>query len=399
MNFPFVPVIRPLLPIAACAFLISCGGSSSDTPGPPIAVVPPPPPVTPTELPIVLLSENPGGAFYPGGIAVDATGTVYVGNQVSHKILKLSQNGTVTDFVGSGSTVPVDGTGSNAAFDGIDQLVFDARSQSLIAVSNVSSSVRRISQTGGVNTVTLPNYLSNSPIPPRIPSEVPSYASVAALGADGTLYAMTMFDRPSGGYTPNTGYTRYRFLSMRTVNADGTGRAVFAQETGSYDPGLNPTGPRATTYTFPSDLSGTDGVLGDKLRGLAVDSTGNRYIADTLRHAVIKVTPAGIATTFAGTPGSSGANDGSGRAARFKEPEQIVIDKGDNLYVLDRGNYTVRKITPLGLVSTPVGMAGVNATKVGDLPGSLAYPAALALDDSGRLYVTVHKGVVRIKLP
>ena len=399
MNFPFMTVIRPLLPIAACAFLISCGGSSSDTPRPPTAVVPPPPPVTPTELPIVLLSENPGGEFKPGGVAVDATGTVYVGNKASHKIVKVSQNGNVTDFVGGGAPVPADGTGSDAAFDSIDQLLFDARSQSLIVVSAGRSSIRRISQTGSVNTVKLSNYLSNSPIPTKIPGEVPSNAFVAALDSDGTLFAMTAIDVPTFSWTPTTGYTRYHFLSMRTVNADGTGRTVFAQETGSYDPGRNPTGPRATTYTFPSDLSATDGILGNYLLGLAIDSTGNRYIADTSRHAIIKVTPAGIATTFAGVPDSSGSDDGNGRVARFKSPTQIVIDKGDNLYVLDSGNYTVRKITPIGLVSTPVGTAGVNATKVGDLPGSLANPEALALDDSRRLYVTVQKGVVRIKLP
>jgi hypothetical protein len=86
--------------------------------------------------------------------------------------------------------------------------------------------------------------------------------------------------------------------------------------------------------------------------GAVVDQRGNLFIVDRADSVIRRVTPTGEVSTFAGTPGQVGRDDGSGHSARFSEPRGIGIDSRDNLYVADTGNRLIRKITPTGVVST-----------------------------------------------
>jgi hypothetical protein len=390
---------RSFISLSISMLLAACGGGSSPSPAEPPAPTPPAP-----QAGIVLLAENLGGYFFPGGIAVDAAGTIYVGNSARHQVHKISPAGAVSDFAGSPAVAPgVDGVGDKAGFDYIDQIVYDKRSQSLYAVDRhyqeTSGTLRRIGMAGEVSTLKLSSFSSHaSPGQVGATNYGDRPASLAA-GADGGLYAATMLSaEPHDGGGPHISYTGYRFLSWRTVEADGSGRPLFSQEIyysrfGSLPDESSP------DYLYPSDVSATGGVLGFNLLGLALDHAGNGYIADTDRNVIIKVTPTGVASIFAGAVKTEGAVDGSGAAARFRRPTQLVVDKADNLYVLDRGNSTVRKITPAGVVSTVAGVAGQDKTVAGPLPGGLGTPSGLAIDDAGRLYLTVEKGVVRVQLP
>jgi hypothetical protein len=232
------------------------------------------------------------------------------------------------------------------------------------------------------------------------PATAGSRAAVLAFGADNTLYAATMFSaQPQGGSGgPHIFYTGYRFLNWRTVEEDGKGRSLYEQEIYYSAFGVAPDESKPN-YQYPADASATGGIVGFNVLGLAVDRAGNAYIADTDRNVIMKVTPAGVAGIYVGKVKTEGSADGTGTAALFKGPTQLAIDKADNLYVLDRGNATVRKITPAGNVTTVVGVAGQSKTAAGALPGGLGNPAGLALDDSGRLYITVDKGVLRVQLP
>jgi sugar lactone lactonase YvrE len=75
--------------------------------------------------------------------------------------------------------------------------------------------------------------------------------------------------------------------------------------------------------------------------GIAADGSGNLYVADQLSHTIRKVTPAGVVTTFAGSPGNFGSTDGSGSAARFNRPAGLAMDGSGNLYVLYWGRSCV----------------------------------------------------------
>ena len=105
-----------------------------------------------------------------------------------------------------------------------------------------------------------------------------------------------------------------------------------------------------------STLAGTnsDGRLFSAPRGLAVDTSGNVYVADTNNYRIRKVTPGGVVSTLAGSSeGQQGFVDGAGSAARFTMPMSLTVDGNGNVFVAD-GN-AIRKITPTGVVSTFAG--------------------------------------------
>ncbi len=122
--------------------------------------------------------------------------------------------------------------------------------------------------------------------------------------------------------------------------------------------------------------------------GVVVDSAGNYFVGDLINNEVRKVTPAGVVTTFAGTTTHSTA-DGTGAAAGFYAPSGLAIDASDNLYVVDRLNYTIRKITPAGVVTTLAGQAGSpgSANGTGSAASFSSSFYGLAVDSQGNVYV------------
>jgi len=92
--------------------------------------------------------------------------------------------------------------------------------------------------------------------------------------------------------------------------------------------------------------------------GVAVDGTGNVFVSDTNSNTIRKITPMGVVTTLAGTAGSDGSADGTGAAARFNSPSGVAVDGAGNVFVADSNNNAIRKITPTGVVTTLAGTAG-----------------------------------------
>ena len=122
--------------------------------------------------------------------------------------------------------------------------------------------------------------------------------------------------------------------------------------------------------------------------GLAVDSAGNIYVADTGNNTVRRVTSLGVVWTLAGRSVSAGSADGPGIAAQFNQPAAIAQDAAGNLYVTDAGNCTIRQINPSGQVNTLAGMAGNPGSSDGVGSYALfAFPEGLAVDCAGNIYV------------
>ena len=142
-----------------------------------------------------------------------------------------------------------------------------------------------------------------------------------------------------------------------------------------------------TTFAGSTGVIGSNDATGTAAtfncpRGLAVDSSGNLYVADSANNKIRTITSAGVVATLAGS-GTGGWADGAGIAAEFNEQEGVAVDASGNVYVADRQNNRIRKITPVGAVST---LAGSGATGSDDGSGAAAtfnWPCSVAVDASG----------------
>jgi hypothetical protein len=120
--------------------------------------------------------------------------------------------------------------------------------------------------------------------------------------------------------------------------------------------------------------------------GIVMDSLGNLFVSNFSQHTILKITPAGVASVFAGSNGVSGTTDATGSAARFNNPEGLAIDSSDNLYVGEAGNHAIRKITPAAVVTTLAGGSEGDDDGTG-AAAKFSAPAGLVCDGSDTLYV------------
>ena len=195
----------------------------------------------------------------------------------------------------------------------------------------------------------------------------------------------------STGNTDGTG-SAARFNNPRGVAVDGAGTLSVADSNNNTIRKVTAAGVVTTLAGLPGAVGGADGT-GNNARfnvpeGVAADGGGTVYVADTVSDTIRKVTPGGVVTTLAGFDGSLGSADGTGPAARFAYPFGVAVDASRNVYVADRSNNTIRKITPAGVVTTFAGLAGSPGSADGT--GSAArfsLPRAVAVDSAGTVYV------------
>jgi sugar lactone lactonase YvrE len=183
-----------------------------------------------------------------------------------------------------------------------------------------------------------------------------------------------------------------RFSSPQGIAFDTAGN-LFVADTNNYTIRKITSGGVATTFAGLAGSSGSADGTGSAARfiyprGITIDTAGNLFVADTYNFTIRKITSGGVVTTFAGLAGSPGSADGTGSDARFFYPSGITIDTEGNLFVADTNNYTIRKITSGGVVTTLAGLAGSFGSTNGT--GSAArffYPFGITIDTAGNLFV------------
>lgn len=162
---------------------------------------------------------------------------------------------------------------------------------------------------------------------------------------------------------------------------------------GGTPPSSPPAAPALALVAGNLEGAGTANGAGTTARfnapfGVAADSVGNLYVSDIHSQTIRKITPAGVVSTFAGSPGLVGTADGVGSAARFFNPEGIAVDGAGNVYVADSGNQTIRMISPSGTVSTLAGRPGFGGFLDGTGSAALfTVPCGVAVDIAGNVYV------------
>ena len=353
----------------------------------------------------------------PAGVATDSSGNVYVADQGNNTIREITPAGVVTTLAGTpGQIGSSDGTGAAARFNGPAGVATDS-SGNVYVVDQVNSTVRKIASGGVVTTLAgtagVAGSTDNTGITARFnfPGALCTDSSGNIYVADtkGNLFitdqdndtirqlvissgAVTTVAGSPGilGFSNGSG-TGAEFYAPLGIAIDGSGNLYIA-DTGNNSIRKLAPGGAVTNLAGTSGNGDADGT-GTAARffvptGVAVDASGNVFVADELNDIIREITPGGVVTTIAGSPGDAAAADGTGSAARFYEPFGIAVDSSDNLYVSDAGNSTIRKIAPGGVVTTLAGSAGMAG--YADGTGSAArfkIPLGVAVDSNGNVYV------------
>ena len=321
---------------------------------------------------------------WPYGVATDGSGNVYVADLGNNLIRKITPAGVVTTLAGDTYDLTngysywgyADGTNSAARFNGPIGVAADGSGNVYVA-DTYNDLIRKITPAGVVTTLAGDTYdLTNGY----------SYWGYA----DGTNGAAS-FNGPIG------------------VAADGSGNVYVADSKNNLIRKITPAGVVTTLAGDTNDLTNghsNDGYADDANgaamfngpSGVAMDGSGNVYVADSGNNLIRKITPVGVVTTLAGDTNdlingysNYGYADGANGAAMFNNPFAVATDGSGNVYVADSGNNLIRKITPVGVVTT---LAGDTNDLINGNPNygyadgtggaSMFYtPSGVALDNSG----------------
>ena len=286
----------------------------------------------------------------PSGVAVDATGNVYVADVLNNMIRKISPAGVVSTLAGSGTLGLANGTGAAASFYRPAGVTVDATGNVYVA-DEYNSMIRKISSSGVVTTL----------------------AGSGSLGSTNTIPGPVAFNFPTG------------------VAVDVIGIVLVADQGNNL---IRQVGPSGITTTFAG--SGASGAMNGIIAvasfkvpiGVAVDPAGNVYVADAGNNMIRMINSAAVVSTLAGS-GAKGSNNGTGTAASFNQPWGVAVDATGNVYVADAGNNQIRKISPLGVVTILAG-SSTGAAGSANGPGYAAtfnYPTGVAVDAAGNIYV------------
>ncbi len=207
----------------------------------------------------------------------------------------------------------------------------------------------------------------------------------------------------SGGSANGTGWAA-RFSFPGSVRTDSAGNLYIADSYNDTIRKVTPAGVVTLVAGTPGTAGSTNGpvatALFDATAGVAVDPSGNLFVADDGNNEIREISAAGVVTTLAGTAGSPGTVNGTGGAARFADPQNLAIDSSGNLYVADGNGNTIRKVTPAGVVTT---LAGSGSSGSADGTGTAAQfndPTGVTVDPQGNVYVADYgNSTVRMLTP
>jgi sugar lactone lactonase YvrE len=289
----------------------------------------------------------------PNSIAADAAGNVYVADTANNTIRKIDTNGVVSTLAGvPGRHGSNDGDGASARFWAPFGIAVDAAGTVYVADTG-NNTIRRISTNGIVTTLAGMAGQPGSTNGPGASARFRNPWGVAVDRADNVYVADMSND------------------TIRKIKPSGMVVTVAGQ----------------AGIIGNIDGFGTDAQFNNPF-AIAVDDGGNLYVSDSANNLIRKISPSRVVSTLAGLPGNAGNTDGNGDGARFWNPQGLTVDRAGNIYVADTGNNLIRKITPMGEVTTVAGLSGVSGTADGvGKEARFNGPGGITVDRAGNIYV------------
>ncbi|MEN7551922.1 IPT/TIG domain-containing protein [Rapidithrix thailandica] len=248
-------------------------------------------------------------------VEVSVNGTTAGGQTALFTYLEPQKFYKVSTLAGNSDYGLIDGKGIDAYFRNPEGVAMDPDGN-LIVVDRTNNSIRKVSQEGEVITLTgngTKGFVNGTLDQARF-----NYPWKPAVDQEGNIFVA---DRDNH--------------VIRKISKDGTVSTYAGNGSSGYKDGSA----SGAQFYQPIDV--------------AVDQHGVVYVADNINHRIRKITPEGVVSTIAG--GEAGYKDGEASVALLQNPSGIAVDKAGNLYVADRKNHRIRKITPEGTVSTVAG--------------------------------------------
>ena len=300
--------------------------------------------------------------FLPADVAVDSSGNLFIADTFNHRIRKVDTSGIISTVAGNGTSgfSGDDGPATSAKLSQPRGVAVDS-SGNLFIADQSNHRIRKVDISGNISTVAgnaSPGFLSpgfSGDGGPAISARVSSPHGVA-VDSSGNLFIA------------DTGNHR-----IRKVDTSGIISTVAGTGTGGFSGDGGPA---------------TDAQL-NKLRGVAIDSSGNLFIADRQNHRIRKVDTSGNISTFAGNGVAGFSGDGaSATNSQLDGLGGVAVDSSANLFIADTVNNRIRKVDSSGNISTVAGGSGGFSGDGGPATSAaLDDPLNVAVDSSGNLFI------------
>lgn len=359
----------------------------------------------------------PAGAY--GAIAVDSHGNAFVSRYVFRDyytdapklqdyyeayigfVTKVAPDGVLSDLWETDTLRYFDGRSSNGfasalLFNSQDQLTATSGYQ-LVRYSPTDSSLKPVAGDGLNGSLDGAAAAARFEFPLSLARDRNGALyvgdagnnTVRKLDSTGVVSTVAGIAVPVARTTTDGNGAAARFQSPTAGAMDASGNVYVTDSASHCIRKITPAGVVTTLAGSPNNSGSADGIGSaarfSHPRGIAVDSTGTVYVADTFNHTIRKISASGETTTFAGTPGVAGGQDGQGAAAQFMYPYGVAVDSTGNVYVTSAD--TIRKITPAGLTSTIAGSTKGYADGTGSA-AQFTVPYGIAVDASNNIFVT-----------
>jgi uncharacterized protein (TIGR03437 family) len=317
---------------------------------------------------------------YPVAVVLDGAGNLYIADYFNDRLRMVSASGIITTFAGNGNfRFGGDGGPATSASLNLPGAVAVDASGTLFIADTENNRIRAVSPAGIITTVA-------------------GNGSAGASGDDGPATSAQLFgpgdvavDGSGNLYIADTENQRIRKVSTSGFITTVAGNGVSAT--------CEPCG------GFSGDGGQATSALLDGPAGVAVDASGNLFIADTYNNRVRKVSAAGIITTIAGSGpantigGSYGGDGGPASSAHLSAPQGVAVDTGGNVLIADTRNNRIRKVSASGTITTVAGNGVQGFSGDGGLAtaATLNAPTGVAVDASGDLLIA-DNGNYRIRM-
>ncbi len=337
------------------------------------------------------------GLGIPPDAAADAAGNVYIVDRSNNRIRKVDTSGTISTFAGNGAmdytgdggpatsaalflpiAIALDGAGTVYIADGPNGLRKVDKNGIINSVPVISSFLSRIASPGGMTVDSAGNLyvsdLNGSAIYKLDKAGVLTVVAGGAFGfsGDGGPATNAKLYFPSGVAVDSAGNIYFADKGNNRVRKVDT-KGIITTFAGTGTAGYSGDGGLATSAKLGLNLTAA-------YQGVAVDSTGNVYIADPANNRIRMVNPAGIISTFAGNgtgfaTGSLGNGDGGPPAScSLGTPYGVKVDSAGNVLIADTGHAIIRKVTGLA----PTGGSGPTISANGIVSGASFQPGIVA---------------------